>query len=422
MRLHLLVSSAAALCATAIAPCSLTAQLPVDTAVVFELTPVVAPAYFRLVNVFGRGDTELRRQSVFLPITTIAIDPTDAQYFYYLGGPNSFAGTWQGEVNLLAEIGQNLWGPWSRTPATRVAVSDTRIVTILGTTMEVFDKVGNVPGQTFTIPDSVDVAIRGDLVYLVGAQPSASNNLVEFDLNTGTTRTVGTYANMTAVAISPLGAVLCIGTSAGEVLRVDIVTGAVNSIVAVGLNNITAVAYTRFGTVLYSDGLSLWSELAPSGSIYTSATAIIDFDVTLVETASVVPFGTGCGLGAAISWATPTAPTLGNAGFTLGLRDGPAATPAVFAAGANRTTWTGANVPLPFDLSAFGAPGCELLVSPDATALVTTDSTGAADQPLPIPSTPALLGVEFAGQWFVIDATIGPFALSASEAVAFVIG
>jgi hypothetical protein len=114
----------------------------------------------------------------------------------------------------------------------------------------------------------------------------------------------------------------------------------------------------------------------------------------------------------------PAVPSLGNAGFALGLRNGVAASFALLALGTNRDVAPSLGVTLPFDLQALGAPGCELLVDPAVLVARLTDVFGETDQPLPIPSTPSLAGIEVVAQWFVPDALVGALGLAASSGLA----
>lgn len=401
------------------APCL--AQIPLDAAFVFESTPLTAD-YYKVVDVLGRGATTVRGQSVFMPIESVALDPLSAGEFYYLGSATSLPGTWRGQMQPLADIGTNVWGPWSQNAADRIAVGDNYIATLAGTTLQVFAKVGNLPGQTFTVPLSVDVAFFGDLAYLGGDGSLGSTSISELDVATGVTRTVGTYPGIRCLAASHTGSELCVGTFTGDLVRLDAATGAVVSVVATGLSDLVAVDYTRFGTLVYSDGSALYSELVPTAPILVSATVIVDLGVARVPTASVVPFGDGCGVVAAASWASTGVPSLGNGSFALGLRDAPPQSVALFAVGQGRSVWQAAGLSLPLDLQPVGAAGCRLLVNPQVSLLLPTNANGAADQAFPIPSTPSLIGLELAAQWFVPDAAIGSFGFAATEGVAFVIG
>lgn len=397
------------------------AQIPVDAAMILESTPLTAD-YYRLVDTLGRGATTVRSQSVFMPIDSLAVDPTSAGEFYYLGGAQSFAGTWQAQMQPLANIGANLWGPWSDVPADRLAVGLNFVGTIAGTTLELYPKPGNLPLQSFTVPTSVDLAFFNDLVYVAGDGTFGLAPVVELDPATGFTRTVGSYNGTTCIAVSDTGTELCVGTASGTLLRIDVATGSVLLTIPTGLGAITAVDYTRFGTLVYTDGIELWSELVPAAPIYVSPSSILDFGVARVPVASIVPFGEGCGLGAASSWASGGVPTLGNTSFSLGIRGAQPSSLALLAAGNSRAVWTATGALLPFDLQPLGAFGCQLLVDPQVTVVVTTDAAGAADQPLPIPNTTSLIGAEFVGQWFVPDGVVGAFGFASSEGVAFVIG
>ena len=89
---------------------------------------------------------------------------------------------------------------------------------------------------------------------------------------------------------------------------------------------------------------------------------------------------------------------LGNLAFGLQLWQGRPAAAAWLALGFHEN-----NVPLP--------SGCSLRVGLDALAVVTTDASGAASVPIPIPNAPWLLGVRFFGQWLQVDGAV-PFLTS----------
>ena len=58
---------------------------------------------------------------------------------------------------------------------------------------------------------------------------------------------------------------------------------------------------------------------------------------------------------------------------------------------------------LPFDLAAFGAPGCAVVASTEATFFVVADAQGRAQLPVAIPNDPAL-------QRFTVFAQAASFA------------
>lgn len=378
----------------------LAAQLPVDTVVVVEDTPVVAE-YYRLVDVFGLGDTRIRGQSVFLNVTNLTCDPLDPAIFYYQSGATSFAGTWQATTWPMAEIGPNLWGPWSQVAADALAANDAFVFSLTNATVEATPRAGGMPVALFQLPGAVDVAAQPGFVY-AAASGGGAVPIVEWDLQAGTQRTVANLAGVTAIAVAAPD--LIVGNLAGEILRVDIATGAIQSTVSTGAGPIDRVEATRFGSAVYSSGAQLYSELAPGAPIFTSATRIRDFGVVVAEAASVAPFGEGCGaLGTAARVTADPDPTignpsLGNAQWALGLEQAPASVPALFAIGTSRTQ--SSLGPLPLSLQFLGTPpNCRLLVSTETLVFTATTSTGHAQVSLPVPAAPALAGTRLYGQW-----------------------
>lgn len=107
--------------------------------------------------------------------------------------------------------------------------------------------------------------------------------------------------------------------------------------------------------------------------------------------------------------------------FVMQLVDAPGpAGVALFTFGLDNTFWNG--LPLPFDLAAFGMPGCQLRVDALSTQFVLTQS-GAATWTLPLPNWPALLGMPFYNQALVMDPLTGnAFGAVVSNAMRGVIG
>jgi hypothetical protein len=75
-------------------------------------------------------------------------------------------------------------------------------------------------------------------------------------------------------------------------------------------------------------------------------------------------------------------------------------------------------LPLPLDLSPFGAPGCQLLASLDLQLFLVTDASGNADMSFPIPPNPAFAGWPLRFQTLVLDGVSNPLGLSASRGIA----
>jgi hypothetical protein len=306
------------LCATAVA------QVPTDAIVVLE-TSVPSGLNYKYVDVLGRGITTVLGQNVFLqpPPVSVATDPTGAQYFFFQANPSSLAGTWRFGTGLLGRIASAQWGSWLRVAGERVEVGSTRVFTLRSGIVESYAKVPPatiVPAtQLFTLANAIDLAVAEPFLY-VASNSGGSSVVVEYDLVQSTQRVIGNYFGVRSIAVWPAGAELTLGLQSGDLQRINIVNGATISTTPTGLGQLIAVGYSRFGSLAYTDGLQLWSELVPTGPLYVSNTTIRDFGVATWPVATATPFGSGCGLGAPITWSVPAAPALGNSTFTLGLR------------------------------------------------------------------------------------------------------
>jgi hypothetical protein len=95
------------------------------------------------------------------------------------------------------------------------------------------------------------------------------------------------------------------------------------------------------------------------------------------------------------------APTLGRT-MEVNLSGAPTSTAAYLAIGDSSQTWLG--LPLPLDLSPFGAAPCTLLCSA-VTFLGVQTTNGTAGVGLSVPIDPALLGAPFFNQWWVASPT-----------------
>lgn len=405
---------------------SVVAQIPNDAVLVLESTTALYVPNYRVVDAFGGGSTTLRNQNVFLlpsPVS-VAIDPIEPQNFHWLANTASLPGVWRTEVGLLASIQLSTWGPWLQAIGDRVECGAVQVFTLRAGLVEASGRALGSPGfgstvPLFALPGAADLAANSTHLY-VASNHGGLSPLVEYDLTTGVQRTVGSYWAVRAVAVSPIASELCLADFLGDLHRIDISTGAVIATTNTGLGPLVAVGYTSLGTLVWANPQQVWSELVPGGPIYTTPTTIVDFAVSRTPTASVVPFGRGCGVGAAANWSANTQPTLGNAAFTLALQNAPGSAFAVLVLGGSRLFAASWSVPLPFDLGPLGAPGCALLVDPAVLLLHATTAAGGASQVVPIPANPSLAGIEFVAQWFVPDAGIAPLGLAATEGVAFV--
>lgn len=102
-------------------------------------------------------------------------------------------------------------------------------------------------------------------------------------------------------------------------------------------------------------------------------------------------------------------PILGGS-YRVTLADALASAPGALLSGLSNATFGG--TPLP--LSIPGAPGCSLLVAPEAAYGITTSATGTADWTFTVPSSANLLSVSLYHQWLVFDA-VNPTGIVVSE-------
>jgi hypothetical protein len=401
---------------------ALLAQVPTDAIVVLETGTAIGQNY-TYVDVLGRGITPVLGQNVLLqpPPVSVAVDPTGATNFFFQANPSSLAGTWRFNTGLLGNITQAQWGSWLRTAGERVEVGTTRVFTLRSGAVESYAKAPTpqiVPATLlFNLPGAVDLAVLEPFVYVV-SDNAGTATVVEYDLTTAGQRTIGTYGSARSIAVSPFGGELTLGLQSGDLQRIAISNGAVLATTTTGLGALLAVGYARLGTLVWTDGQQLWSELVPNAPLYVSSTGIRDFGVASWPVATATPYGTGCARGATVTWSVPSAPALGNAAFALGLRNGVPTSFALLAVGIDRAQAPSIGQTLPYDLQLLGAPGCRLLVDPAVLTLRATNVFGETDQPLPIPATPTLAGLEVVAQWLVPDNTVGTLGLATSPALA----
>ena len=128
--------------------------------------------------------------------------------------------------------------------------------------------------------------------------------------------------------------------------------------------------------------------------------AMLDWSAGLIGSK---PYGTGCGT---LEIATDGVPKVGNATHAMTLKGADANTAAFLVVGFSNTNWLG--IPLPLDLIVLFAPGCSLYASLDIVKTATTDGSGKASIPLPIPNNPALANVSVYSQWAASNPAVNP--------------
>lgn len=135
-------------------------------------------------------------------------------------------------------------------------------------------------------------------------------------------------------------------------------------------------------------------------------------DMGAVAFLPVLPYGAGCG-GLVAGWSG--LPIVGQVGFAVSCAGAPGGAPAVFLAGVSSVAWSG--VPLPLDLSNWGASGCSLLTSVEAQVAALADGAGSVVLPVPIPPVQALMGAEVFAQWIVLSPSANPLGMTLSDAL-----
>ena len=105
-------------------------------------------------------------------------------------------------------------------------------------------------------------------------------------------------------------------------------------------------------------------------------------------------------------------PWLGES-FILDVSNLLASQPATLLLGASRTAW--GTLPLPFDLTSIGMPGCTLHVGGELT-LPVPHTTGVGRVVLAIPALPTLLGAAFYDQVVALDPAANRLGATVSNA------
>ncbi len=118
--------------------------------------------------------------------------------------------------------------------------------------------------------------------------------------------------------------------------------------------------------------------------------------------------------------AHPSVPT-GGAPLARGMGRGPTSAPAFLGLGFQDQRLAGV-LPLPIDLGALGAPGCQIHVDLLALGTTATDGSGTARQAIVLPTQSGLVGQTFFAQWLVLAPAANALGLVTSAGAACRIG
>jgi hypothetical protein len=139
------------------------------------------------------------------------------------------------------------------------------------------------------------------------------------------------------------------------------------------------------------------------------------------ETATTGRLESGYGLVLGIRALTQTAipslyststPQIGDT-FRVRLAQARPSSPAMLFLGFSDANWQG--IPLPFELTPLGAPGCSLLTSIEHAQPVATNALGAASFSYALPNNIYLLGERFYNQYLVADRTVNALGVVMSN-------
>ncbi len=152
---------------------------------------------------------------------------------------------------------------------------------------------------------------------------------------------------------------------------------------------------------------------------------ICDAGLWATPSLGFVTSGTGCSLyGPDLPEISASgAPQIGTANFVTQVSNAPASMPAVLTLGFNSASWLG--LPLPFDLGAFGYPGCTLYHNWTRDFISVTSGSGplggVGTQVLPIPNLPSIVGVDVYIQWAILNIIPGGSQLGLTQLGTFTI-
>ncbi|MEM7199011.1 MAG: sulfatase-like hydrolase/transferase [Planctomycetota bacterium] len=147
-----------------------------------------------------------------------------------------------------------------------------------------------------------------------------------------------------------------------------------------------------------------------------------EIDLLRNPTASLTLFGeTNCfGSNGATTLGVSGTARLGDT-YTVSLTNGAPYAPALLFLVNSRFAFGPVALPFPLEVIG-GAPGCYQYVAPGYAFTTTTDAAGAASLPIPVPSSPDLVGLDAYHAWLVVDQQAGGLGVTTSNGLVAVVG
>ncbi|MHC4512141.1 MAG: hypothetical protein ACYTGW_18060 [Planctomycetota bacterium] len=297
--------------------------------------------------------------------------------------------------------------------------------------------------QLAKIPDAYDVTALGRVAYVSTYKSGTASKLLAVDYLNGRPpkeiklKTGGlTVGACQALAADPTTSSLILGDDNGNVFRVNPTNGNTTRINAL-TGTAPVVALAVDGAAVYVASatgvwvLGRWGLPVPPLYAVPARQVIYDIAASASAGGGVLFFGDHrmparfpgpvCkgSNGKLPRMAFGGYPTQGNQSFRIAMADGPANGAFLLFVGLSRRSWAGKTLPL--SLGLMGAPGCNLLVSPDVPLGGKLLADGSFRINVPVPTNAALVGAHVMAQFGIADQGANAAGLTATDAIELIL-
>lgn len=252
------------------------------------------------------------------------------------------------------------------------------------------------------LSDAQDIAVIGDKVYVNSFESGQPSTIIEYDLVSGTVRTMGT-AYPTVRSLGTLGGTLMAGLENGEIHYLDPATDAMALFLAPGVGSVLAIAEGESPMDAYfaTENGEVYQLLNPMTPVYTSA-SLVDIDVSRHQTGQV-RYGQGCAGALGVPVMSDTGRPAPGSSYAFAVTGASPNAVSILSLGMQRAE---------LDLGLLGFTGCTLLNDGLVLATTLTDPVGGASTSVAIPNVPSLVGTSVMGQYLVFETGAVPLAAS----------